>query len=32
MFPQMDDEVLKSVLVAKNGNVEQSINELLSMS
>ena len=32
MFPQMDDEVLRSVLVAKGGSVEKSINELLSMS
>lgn len=32
MFPTMDEEIVKSVLLANNGNVEASLNALLSMA
>ena len=31
MFPTMDEEILRAVLMSKGGNVDDAITELLSM-
>ena len=32
MFPDMDDEIIKSVLLSSDGNVDTAVNHLLSMT